>query len=175
MGTAVLVSVLVVAGIGVPMLALAVDRRFSRSASRGRPSPWKPPAVDVELEKYRLASRHGLTFEQMQAVERTVSRGRPVDPAHRPVAVELARLLLQEEVTEGPGLRRLRTVLVGLAVFGVVFAAWSLVTTDQGHVPIVALGPLLQAVGLEVQLRLRRRRYAGARRTLEAHAPEARP
>lgn len=119
MGTAVLLVVLLVAGVGVPLLALAVDRRFSRSAWWGRPSSWKPPAVDLGLEQYRLASRHGLTFEQMQAL--------------------------------------------------------SVVQASEGEPPVGTLVLVAQAFTFWLQVRMRRRRYAGARRTLETYAPETGP
>lgn len=176
MGTTALVLVLLVAGFGVPLLVLAADRWFSRRASLGK--QWirqKPPAVDVELEKFRLASRHGLSFGAMQTIDRTVSRGRPVEPADRAVAVALATVLLEEEATEGASFRRLRTLFMGLAVLGVLVVAWSLLEPGRRQVSIGALGPVLQAMGFELQVHLRRRRYAGARRTLEVYAAETRP
>ncbi|RJK94773.1 hypothetical protein [Vallicoccus soli] len=154
MGTGVGIVLLVAIGVGFPLLALHVGRRF--------PLPGAPAAPDDE---WALARRLRLSWQDEDAVARALGRGeRSADARLRPAVVAIGRHRLQQRRRErASALRFARRWRYPVAAAAVVGAALVVRGPAPSYLDLGSLAPgLLNGVGLALLGRLQRRRLERA-------------
>ncbi len=171
--TGVLLGVIGVIVLGLPLVALGVDRVLPQA--KARPAPADPLR--------ELSQRHHLTTRDFLEVQAAVRDGRAVTPdSIAPAAVEHATYVMTLDMNDRPrrprrwhpSKRAARVLLVVYVLLLIGFIAYGVVAGK----PTVFLGLLYLfqlGVGLPVQRRAWRRRQAAARAALVANQALVRP
>lgn len=171
--TGVLLGVIGVIVLGLPLVALGVDRVLPQA--KARPAPADPLR--------ELSQRHHLTTRDFLEVQAAVRDGRAVTPdSIAPAAVEHATYVMTLDMNDRPrrprrwhpSKRAARVLLVVYVLLLIGFIAYGVVAGK----PTLFLGLLYLfqlGVGLPVQRRAWRRRQAAARAALVANQALVRP